>query len=86
MLVRTSYFDYQPTTWSATIPRMKTVILALILFAQNPMTSEIDRRTTLIESKVVTWRRDFHEHPELEIVKRERPGLLPIICEAWASK
>jgi amidohydrolase len=44
---------------------MKTVILALILLAQSPMTNEIDRRTTLIESKVVRWRRDFHEHPEL---------------------
>jgi amidohydrolase len=27
--------------------------------------SEIDRRVAQVQSKVVTWRRDFHQHPEL---------------------
>ena len=27
--------------------------------------SEIDRRATELESKVVAWRRDFHQNPEL---------------------
>src|SRR5438552_3846081 len=44
---------------------MKTGILALLLLAQNPTANEIDRRVTQIESKLVTWRRDIHEHPEL---------------------
>src|SRR3989449_4110995 len=44
---------------------MKTGILALVLLAQNPTAAEIDRRATQIESKVVAWRRDIHEHPEL---------------------
>ena len=29
------------------------------------LAAEIDRRTDQIESKVVAWRRDLHEHPEL---------------------
>src|SRR5262245_4135366 len=44
---------------------MKTAVLAFLLFAQNPLVSEVDRRTSQIQSKVVSWRRDFHEHPEL---------------------
>jgi len=44
---------------------MRTGILALVLLAQNPTAAEIDRRATQIESKVVAWRRDIHEHPEL---------------------
>ena len=37
----------------------------MVLLAQNPTAAEIDRRATQIESKVVAWRRDIHEHPEL---------------------
>ena len=33
--------------------------------AQSPLPAEIDRREKQIASKVVAWRRDFHEHPEL---------------------
>jgi amidohydrolase len=33
--------------------------------AQSPTAAEIDRRAQLIASKVVGWRRDIHEHPEL---------------------
>ena len=44
---------------------MNTAILSLLLFVQNPFAPEIDRRTAEIESKVVAWRRDFHQNPEL---------------------
>src|SRR6266700_6971540 len=44
---------------------MRTGILALVLLAQNPTAAEIDRRAMQVESKVVAWRRDIHEHPEL---------------------
>src|SRR5438445_13490470 len=44
---------------------MKTAIVSMLLLAQNPIATEIDRRTTQIGSKVVAWRRDIHEHPEL---------------------
>ena len=41
---------------------MLQAILVLFLL-QSP--AEVDRRAAQVESKVVTWRRDFHEHPEL---------------------
>ena len=31
----------------------------------DPLRAEVDRRTTLVLPKVVAWRRDIHEHPEL---------------------
>jgi amidohydrolase len=46
-----------------------TLLLALptLLAAQGPtaLQAEIDRRTKEIEPKVVAWRRDIHQHPEL---------------------
>ncbi|MBA3853665.1 MAG: amidohydrolase [Gemmatimonas sp.] len=35
------------------------------LQAQSPLTAELDRRLASVMPKVVTWRRDIHEHPEL---------------------
>lgn len=43
---------------------MKTLLIVLAL-AQNPLSNDIDKRTTQIQNKVVTWRRDFHQNPEL---------------------
>lgn len=31
----------------------------------SPLAAEVDRRTAAINAKVVAWRRDIHEHPEL---------------------
>jgi amidohydrolase len=33
--------------------------------AATPFSAEIDKRAQAIEQKVLTWRRDFHQHPEL---------------------
>ena len=52
---------------------MKQIISAVCLFvivssaveAQSSAQAEIDRRAQQIADKVVRWRRDFHEHPEL---------------------
>lgn len=33
--------------------------------AQSPLAAEIDQRTAQLEPKVVAWRRDIHQHPEL---------------------
>lgn len=33
--------------------------------ALAPVAAEVDRRAVAVESKVIAWRRDFHEHPEL---------------------
>jgi len=42
-----------------------SIFSAIAVLAQNPLSSEIDRREKLVESKVIAWRRDIHEHPEL---------------------
>lgn len=43
------------------------LVLGPTLDAQAPsrLVSELDSRTKAIESKVVAWRRDIHQHPEL---------------------
>ena len=42
-----------------------SIFVAIAVHGQSPLTSEIDRREKQIESKVIAWRRDIHEHPEL---------------------
>ena len=52
---------------------MRHIICAVFLLtvlsgavdAQSPAAAEIDRREKAVSSKVVAWRRDIHEHPEL---------------------
>jgi amidohydrolase len=39
--------------------------LAAQTAAPNPLTSQVDRLTQELTPQVVTWRRDFHQHPEL---------------------
>ncbi len=41
------------------------ILLSNAIGAQSPLPAEIDRREKQIASKVVAWRRDIHEHPEL---------------------
>ena len=36
-----------------------------ILEAQSPLPAATEARIDALESKVIAWRRDFHEHPEL---------------------
>ena len=52
--------------------RHKIVLLLSLIATQdlaaqqgNRLQTEIDRRSKELEAKVVAWRRDFHEHPEL---------------------
>ena len=47
-----------------------SALVALIFWdgtvaAQGSLPAEIDRREKQVASKVVAWRRDIHEHPEL---------------------
>jgi amidohydrolase len=49
---------------------MKKILLPLLLVSasaigQSKLRPEIDKRADAIESKVIEWRRDFHQHPEL---------------------
>src|SRR5690349_20686156 len=42
------------------------VSLAGEALAENaPLEAEVRRRTEAVENKVITWRRDIHQHPEL---------------------
>jgi amidohydrolase len=42
-----------------------TALLTGSAEAQSPLAAEIDRRATQLEGKVVAWRRDIHQNPEL---------------------
>ena len=49
---------------------MRKLILPLILlsgaaFGQSKLRPEIDKRANAMESKVIEWRRDIHQNPEL---------------------
>lgn len=48
---------------------MRSIILAALLAApaaaQSSLAAEIDRRAKEVEPQVLSWRRDFHQHPEL---------------------
>src|ERR1041384_4862949 len=48
---------------------MRSTLIAFLLAApaaaQSTLAAEIDRRAKEVESQVLTWRRDFHQHPEL---------------------
>jgi len=37
----------------------------LITFAQTPSKTEVAKKADALEPKIIAWRRDFHEHPEL---------------------
>lgn len=49
---------------------MKNVLIAIMLAqatvaGAQDLTTEVDRRAAAVNDKVVTWRRDVHQHPEL---------------------
>jgi metal-dependent amidase/aminoacylase/carboxypeptidase family protein len=59
--VRMAYFI--KTLFSAL--GVTVALMAGIAEAQSPLAGEIDRMTEQLESKVVAWRRDIHQNPEL---------------------
>ena len=42
-----------------------TLLLGPTLAAQAPLKSQADQMADQLEAKVIAWRRDFHQHPEL---------------------
>jgi amidohydrolase len=48
-----------------TVGAWLAVTAAPALAQQHPLADEIDRAVAQVTPKVVAWRRDFHEHPEL---------------------
>src|SRR5262245_65027603 len=42
----------------------------------NPLATTVDRLTTEVLPQVVTWRRDFHQHPELGNGEKRTAGII----------
>jgi amidohydrolase len=68
-----------------TVRLASTFSLALLLAVPAPLrsqaaaarlTSDADRRAALVEAKVIAWRRDFHEHPELSNRETRTAGIV----------
>lgn len=58
-----------------------TLLLAALLCAvpaaaQSSLTTEIDRRTAAIASKLTAWRHDIHQHPELGYQEKRTAALV----------
>jgi amidohydrolase len=57
--------------WTATLNAQTVVV--------SELEQEIQQRAAQIESKLIAWRRDIHENPELASRKTVRPALSPNI-------
>ena len=47
------------------LPTVALVSVLVLPAATQDLARDVDTRTTAVMSKVVTWRRDIHQHPEL---------------------
>jgi amidohydrolase len=70
-----------------TIRRIAALAVAALVAAAAPLAAqggaqpaaldqEIDRRAAAVEGKVVTWRRDLHQHPELSYQEARTAGVV----------
>jgi len=48
-----------------TLPLLFLLISGNYAFSQTSLNSRIDQKSQSLESKIVEWRRDFHQNPEL---------------------
>lgn len=53
------------TKISVSVFGVAIAVMTGIAEAQSPLAADIDQRTAQLEGKVVEWRRDIHQHPEL---------------------
>jgi amidohydrolase len=53
-----------------------SISLADVVGAQTTLQQELDRRAAAVNAKVVTWRRDIHQHPELSGEERRTAALV----------
>ncbi len=57
------------------------LIISTTAFAQNDLVkNKAIQSADKIESKVIAWRRDFHEHPELGFELNQSCSLLNLFC------
>lgn len=58
-------FSHSLTLTATTLVALGIIISSEPPFAQDDLATQIDLRATQVESKVITWRQDIHQHPEL---------------------
>ncbi|WP_460538363.1 amidohydrolase [Echinicola sediminis] len=51
-------------------------LLCPMVFGQSPLHQTIDQKALSLEAKVIEWRRDIHEHPELGNQETRTAGLI----------
>src|SRR5215217_4177729 len=44
---------------------LSSIVALPTLAQQNPLSTKVDQGADKVEQKVITWRRDFHQNPEL---------------------
>lgn len=66
---------------------MKKLLLLVFMMAAvqaiaqtDASKAQIAKKADALQSKIIAWRRDFHEHPELGIMRCAQLVLLPGIC------
>ena len=58
-------FSHSMLLAAGTAVVLTTVLAPESSFAQDNLATQIDLRAAQVESKVIAWRRDIHQHPEL---------------------
>lgn len=56
---------YRATLLPAVLITVSLLTGVILPSTASPLHAELDRRAVAIEDKVIAWRRDFHQHPEL---------------------
>lgn len=52
------------------------LLLSFTSYSQNNILAELDKKAAEIEQKVIEWRRDFHQHPELGNEETRTAGIV----------
>src|SRR5690606_29489008 len=52
------------------------LVLSFSATAQSNLLDQVDQKAAAIEPKVIEWRRDFHQHPELGNEERRTAGIV----------
>ena len=67
---------------------MKKIILPLLFIAttalgQSKLRPSIDQKAQGVEAKVIEWRRDFHQHPELGNQEVRTAKIVAEVADLW---
>src|SRR5690606_40926204 len=62
------------------------LVLSFSATAQSNLLDQVDQKAAAIEPKVIEWRRDFHQHPELGNEERRTAGIVAKHLRALRSE